>query len=944
MKKIFLLSIIVMISCLSVNAQTKKSRGVPAYPYFQEIAQPDGSFLRLRMMGDGVIHWFENEQGEKILRNKQAYFTYAITDSKGYMVASENIVSKSKGAKRTARKSNKNLFFSKEQMKNKEMAYFKNKLSKRIKVSGVSRAMDRSSFPTTGVRRGLMILAEFSDMPHQIDASVFADIMNKVDYNNTGSFRDYYLENSYGQFDITTDIVRGANNDYVWVTLPNGYEYYGANSGNGNDTNPQDMVYHACLAADARGIDFTQYDSDADGTIDNIMVIHSGYGEEAGADEGTIWSHRWNIDWYNKKVDGMLINDYITFPELSGAVGQSVTNIGVLVHEFGHALGLPDYYDTDYSGSGGRAYGLGDWDVMSGGSWNNNGITPAQHNAYSKYMLGWIDLPVLNSVHDPISGEVSLKDITTNKTGAAYMIKSKTLNEFFVIENRQQNKFNSYIPHHGMLVYHVDRNYKKYGGEDSWYNNNMNNDPSHPAMEILFAGGLSASSSHMPFPGSSSVSVLDDFSGYDYSSLTSRKAHDPSLVSWDLENTEASFMNIREEDGVVKFNFSPILGLDLNFKLVYKNDGINNSLIDYTGTEVLFRRKNSSPSIDPIKITLDSEGNSDMDNVPVGVYDIEIKISDKIVDSESIVFDSIYEDVLITSENIVFELKKAMSVFVSFKKDDMIIPLDFTNSIFVLPANSLLDNNEEVEIPLDSDGRCIIKNLKDGVYDVRIEELENQEVIYNGTPIKVAFNTIYKGATANSLNEIHIELIEATRLKFIYTYKNEKNIDIDFSSDNVSMESEINEYICVLDASGECTVKDAPDGVYTIDADIADKRIVIDGLTVFLSFSNIYDGIKFDSNYIEVPLKLKSFKENINIKIFPNPTTGYVQIEASLNAGTILEVYDMSGLLVLEKIIASSDLDKSSLHGLDLTALQSGVYNIVFIDGTSKVSKRIIKY
>ena len=77
---------------------------------------------------------------------------------------------------------------------------------------------------------------------------------------------------------------------------------------------------------------------------------------------------------------------YSCSAELRGNSGSYLTRIGVICHEFGHVLGAPDYYDVDYT-TGGSFEGMGDWCIMAGGSWNNNGATPAHHNGFTKVAL-----------------------------------------------------------------------------------------------------------------------------------------------------------------------------------------------------------------------------------------------------------------------------------------------------------------------------------------------------------------------------------------------------------------------------------------------------------------------------------------------------------------------------------------------------------------------------
>ena len=119
--------------------------------------------------------------------------------------------------------------------------------------------------------------------------------------------------------------------------------------------------------------------TEADGYIDHFQAVHAGEGEEAGASADAIWSHRWyvNGDDYGttgptvggtqNKLGGtrigssnLWIGDYTVEPENGG--------LGVFAHEFGHDLGLPDYYDTN-GGDNGTAF----WTLMSSGSWLGHG-------------------------------------------------------------------------------------------------------------------------------------------------------------------------------------------------------------------------------------------------------------------------------------------------------------------------------------------------------------------------------------------------------------------------------------------------------------------------------------------------------------------------------------------------------------------------------------------
>lgn len=130
-----------------------------------------------------------------------------------------------------------------------------------------------------------MLLVEFPDQkfitPNALSA--FTDLMTRegYDYNGaTGSARDYFVENSRGLFTPEFDV-------FGPYTLPQSMAYYGRESASLHDVNPYEMVSDACSLADG-DVDFSQYDEDGDGVVDNVFVFYAGYGQNSGAPAETI--------------------------------------------------------------------------------------------------------------------------------------------------------------------------------------------------------------------------------------------------------------------------------------------------------------------------------------------------------------------------------------------------------------------------------------------------------------------------------------------------------------------------------------------------------------------------------------------------------------------------------------------------------------------------------
>ncbi|MGW9114776.1 immune inhibitor A domain-containing protein [Microbacterium sp. NPDC055683] len=233
------------------------------------------------------------------------------------------------------------------------------------------------------------------------------------------SFAGVYDEMSSGRFDLQGDVSD-------WVTVPYAEASYGQTESQDDMTrfiqDSADAWYDAQVAAgltqDEIVAELQQYDvwdrydldgdgisNEPDGYIDHFQAIHAGEGEEAGAPEWAIWSHRWAVGQSGLGTEGpadyakvggvrigdtdIWIRDYTTEPENGG--------LGVFAHEFGHDLGLPDYYDTD-GGENGTAF----WTLMSSGSWLGHGdgaigTTPNHMGATEKLFLGWLDYATVDA-------------------------------------------------------------------------------------------------------------------------------------------------------------------------------------------------------------------------------------------------------------------------------------------------------------------------------------------------------------------------------------------------------------------------------------------------------------------------------------------------------------------------------------------------------------------
>ena len=295
------------------------------------------------------------------------------------------------------------------------------------------RKASTSRVPLRGTLRVAVVLVEFPDKKMSASKKNFEDLFFSTGVISTGSVNEYYKEVTNGLIDIEGEVAGP-------FLLPKKLsEYAHGESGTGNDQpNARTMAADAALKADPQ-IDFTNYDNDHDGYVDAFVVVHAGTGAEETGNPNDIWSHKWLLPKvYN--ADATKIYGYLTVPE--------DCKLGVCAHELGHLLfGFPDLYDTELPGEG-----IGDWCLMSGGSWNNGGLTPAHPCAWCKMQQNWVT--TANQTMNEKS--VVIEDVKKSKKIFRLWKDGGPGTEYFLIENRQLANYDKYLPAPGLLIFHVD--------------------------------------------------------------------------------------------------------------------------------------------------------------------------------------------------------------------------------------------------------------------------------------------------------------------------------------------------------------------------------------------------------------------------------------------------------------------------------------------------------
>ncbi|WP_283105662.1 M6 family metalloprotease domain-containing protein [Shewanella kaireitica] len=438
----------------------------PASKKLIEFKQSDGSTVWLRKWGDEFAHGWETKEGVVVQQDELSGDWFVTQfDARGYRKKSTININQARAANRKAveprikgealRRANLRRTQSHQQnLFSRSMADGLSTSSGGINTTAVEQVSGTVNVP--------VILVNFADTNTKVTRNDFDQFL----FQDSQGLTAYYQEVSYGHLNLQG----GSSGVIDWVNLPQTHDFYGRNNSAGYDSNIGVMIEDTLTAADAR-IDFSLYaDINQDCQVDLVSFIYQGNGEhQAVGVNNDIWAHKYSMYWLETEGDGngvyrtddicladptttVTINDYFVAPELSNAGTRA--NVGTFAHEFGHVFGLPDLYDTGGSNSGQTA-GAGDWSLMASGSKtgpNRDGESPAHLSAWGKYTLGWIAPTKLNGVNN--SG-IEVGESANNPTAFLYENPSNP-QEYFLIENRDQQGFDAYAPGKGLAIWHID--------------------------------------------------------------------------------------------------------------------------------------------------------------------------------------------------------------------------------------------------------------------------------------------------------------------------------------------------------------------------------------------------------------------------------------------------------------------------------------------------------
>ncbi len=527
--------VLIALALMLAGSLLPRAYAGPARPGAVTLTQSDGSTIEARIHGDEFYHYITTRDGYSIVGGEDGDWYFAELDSRGRLVST--------GIRAVAAS---RLGSSQRAALQKDLRPAAASRSRAVLAETAAAASSSLCPPllggtvirASGKQKILVILVEFKDVAFRSgsDRAAFDAMLNSRSYARdgaSGSAWQYYYDNSLGRFDPEFTVAGP-------YTLANKRSYYSAD----DDAKADEMASEAVKLADA-DIDFSEYATDGIGH--DVFVFYAGGQRADGSAANGIWPHRYSFP--SVTLDGVILSGYACSSELdkksNGGVGFS--SIGSFCHEFGHCLGLPDYYDTDGTAD---ADSPKFYSLMDVGCYSNDGRTPPALGIMERWMLGWSEPELCES-----AGEHSLVPVTEGK---GYMIRSEASGEYFLLECRGAGRTvwdsASYMDYYGLgaywglMVWHAD-----VSKSSAWRNNSVNCTPGGERFNLVYSNPAGRGAyrpvfipGHSFFPGSDKVTALKSGTTEGFS------ARDGSLSYADISD-----IRLDEGGGTVRFTLVP---------------------------------------------------------------------------------------------------------------------------------------------------------------------------------------------------------------------------------------------------------------------------------------------------------------------------------------------------------------------------------------------------
>lgn len=530
--------------------------------------QPDGQRITINAVSNGQYTIYYTSDGKAVLPSTDGHYYYATTSGNTLQPSTELAQS---AMTETARS-----------VAAKQMTYAQAERIMSAEVARVSktaasmhpRALNTSTSDglgeygksAAGIVKSIgtpiipIVMVDFADRAFQdtINETKVTRFFNEEGYRDEpaarGSVRDYFVAQSGGMFTPSFKVV-------AHVKVPNGYADYGKDAASGGiDPNGAAFVRDA-LAEASKTVDFSEFRTEGTTNVPLVALMFAGPGQQSSFEDGQtdyLWAKfsqsTYNVNGGQSKVQSFLLcnellQSYGSTP--NDITGAAIDGIGLFAHEFGHALGLPDIYNTSSSSA---SIPMGYWDIMDYGQYYQNGYRPVEYTAYERSYMGWLKVKDITNEPAQYFKLAPLASAEADGVVRAYVIRNpESKNEYYMLENKQRNTWLTSTLGSGMFITHVDYN------SSTWLANRVNATASHPRLTFVAADNVKEGTVI------NGISVTDFFNGYKADLFPGTKGvtsfTDETTPSATVYNGTNGFLsrpifNIEQlEDGVIGFSY-----------------------------------------------------------------------------------------------------------------------------------------------------------------------------------------------------------------------------------------------------------------------------------------------------------------------------------------------------------------------------------------------------
>lgn len=354
-----------------------------------------------------------------------------------------------------------------------------------------------------------IVMVDFADRAFQdtITETKVTRFFNEEGYRDEpaarGSVRDYFVAQSGGMFVPSFKVV-------AHVKVPNGYAYYGKDATSGSiDPNVSAFVRDA-LSETSKSVDFSEFRTEGTTNVPLVALMFAGPGQQSSFEDGQsdyLWA-KFSQSTYNVNDGQSKVQSFLLCNELLQSYGSSpndirgaaIDGVGLFAHEFGHALGLPDVYNTSNSSA---SIPMGYWDIMDYGQYYQNGYRPVEYTAYERSYMGWLKVKDITNEPAQYFKIAPLASEEVDGAVRAYVIRNpESRNEYYLLENKQRNTWLTSTLGSGLFITHIDYN------SSAWLANRVNASTSHPRLTFVAADNVKEGTT------ANGISYTEFFQGY----------------------------------------------------------------------------------------------------------------------------------------------------------------------------------------------------------------------------------------------------------------------------------------------------------------------------------------------------------------------------------------------------------------------------------------------